>query len=71
MTTVEILAPDKETVERILKGCEHYGMKATYNRRTAPYVHVSFDESEAINLFWLGANIALPKVETWLYESTF
>jgi hypothetical protein len=71
MITVEILAADKEMVQRILKGCEHYGMKAKYNRKTNPYVHVTLNEEDAINLFWLGANISQPKINTGLSQSTF
>jgi len=69
---IELLAPDKETLERMLKGCEHYKLKATYNRRTNPYVHVEVNnETDVVNIFWLGANLAQPKIQTPLLKSTY
>lgn len=70
--TVKLLAPDKEMVDRMLKGCRHYKLLTKYNRSTNPYVHVEINSPEdAEALFWLGANLAHPKMKNSLYESIF
>lgn len=69
---VKLLAPDKETLERMLKGLEHYGIKSKYNRRTSPYVHVEVNsEDDVVNIFWLGANLAHPKINTGMTASSY
>jgi hypothetical protein len=68
----KILAPDKETLERTLNGCAHYGLNAKHNKRTDPYVHIEIGSDEdAEHLFWLGANLATPKVNTSRCKSSF
>jgi hypothetical protein len=69
---IKLLAPDKETLERMLNGCQHYGLKARHNKRTKPYVHVEVNtEEDVVNIFWLGANLARPKIETRMTESVY
>lgn len=69
---VELLAADKEQAERILKGCEHYNLPAKYNRRTAPYVKVVvMNETDVVNIFWLGDNVSQPKINTGLTMSLY
>lgn len=69
---VKLLAPDKETVERMLKGCKHYGLTTVFNKKTTPYVHVEVNTEEDVeNIFWLGANLSHPKTETALTRSSY
>lgn len=68
----KLLAPDKETLDRMFEGCRHYGLKYKHNKRLDPYVHVEVNtEEDAENLFWLGANLSHPKIETGLMKSSF
>lgn len=71
MITVKILTTDKENLERTMNGCAYYGMEVKYNRRTAPYVHATIEEEKVIDLFWLGANLATPKIDTPSAKSTY
>jgi hypothetical protein len=68
---VELLPLDNN-VQRMLEGCKHYGLIAKYNNKTRPYVHVEANtEVEIANIYWLGVNLARPKIETGLCKSTF
>lgn len=69
---IKLLAPDKETVERMIKGCTHYGLASKYNRKTDPYLHVQVNnEEDVVNIFWLGANLSHPKIETGMTKSSY
>ena len=69
---IELLAPDKEMLERMMEGCAKYGLKAKFNKRTCPYVHVEIHTPEdVVHIFWLGANLAHPKIKHPLIESSY
>lgn len=69
---IKLLTVDKEGVARMLRGCKHYGLKATFNKSTNPYVHVEVNtEDDVVNIFWLGANLSQPKTETSLCVSSY
>lgn len=70
--TIELLAPNKEDVERMLEGCKHYNLTAKHTRTTDPYVHVTvISEQDVVNIFWLGMALGSPKVDTGLSRSAF
>ncbi|GAA4328414.1 hypothetical protein [Flaviaesturariibacter amylovorans] len=70
MITVDIPIPDAETKARLLAGCKHYGMSYHLLPGGAT-VRVMVLEHCAIDLFWLGANLARPQINTSLSKSAY
>ncbi len=70
--TIKLPIADNEHAERMINGCNHYGLKTKFNKRTNPYVHIEVNtEDDVVNIFWLGANLSHPKRETALTRSSY
>lgn len=68
---IKLLASDNETTQRMLNGCNFYGLKATF-KKADPYILVEVnDENDVTKIFWLGVNIGKAKIDTPLMKSSY